>query len=87
MSFNNWEVSYSSISFVENTLSGHKKVDCFIRSKDILFAIKLVNGIMLNMILVDEYCLGLAAIYKVRSEFPEADYIGVFQGSCHHKLN
>ena len=27
------------------------------------------------MLLVDEYCLGLAAIHRARSEFPEADYI------------
>ena len=27
------------------------------------------------MLLVDEYCLGLAAIHRARNEFPEADYI------------
>ena len=75
MSFNSWDVSYSSISFVKEVLGGHNKVTNFTRKRDILFIIKLKNGTTLNMLLVDEYCLGLAAVYRARSEFPEADYI------------
>lgn len=75
MSYNNWGVSYGNISFVEKTLGGHDKVTGFVRTKDILFTINLTNGSTINMLLVNEYTLGLAAIYRARNEFPEADYI------------
>lgn len=75
MSLNDWGVSYSAISFAERVLSGHNKVASFLRTKDILFTIDHKNGEIIKMLLVDEYCLGLAAIHRARSEFPDADYI------------
>lgn len=75
MSFNDWGGSYSAISFAERALGGNDKVASFVRTKDILFTITHINGETIYMLLVDEYCLGLAAIHRARNEFPEADYI------------
>ena len=73
--YNDWGVSYSAISFLERSLSGHDKVIEYERTKDILFTIVHIQGETITMLLVDEYCLGLAAICRARKEFPEADYI------------
>src|ERR1700691_4996550 len=72
---NNWGVSYSVISFVERALGGHSKVERFKRTRDILFDVELMDGRRLNALLVDEYTLGLAAIHRTLSEFPEIDFI------------
>lgn len=73
--FNNWDVSYSAISFVERALGTHAKVASFKRLKDIMFDIELVNGQSIKMLLVNEYTLGLAAIHRALSEFPGIEYI------------
>lgn len=72
---NEWGVSYSSISFVERALNTHTKVASFERSQDIFFRIKLTDDRTINMVLVDEYTLGLAAVHRVLDEFPGAEYV------------
>lgn len=73
--FNDWGVSYSTIRFVEQALEGHTKVSSFERSQDIVFEIELTSGAQITMLLVNEYTLGMAAIYKAIHEFPGVDYI------------
>jgi hypothetical protein len=73
--YNDWDVSYSTISFFESALQGHDKVLRVSRTEDILFQIELVSGDTINVLLVDEYTLGLAAVLKARKEFPTAEHI------------
>jgi len=72
---NNWQVSYSMISFFERALNTHNKVATFSRTRDIFFEIELTNGTELKVLLVDEYTLGLAAIHRAQSEFPDMEVI------------
>lgn len=72
---NNWDVSYSTIVYVERALRAHVKVRSFRRSKDIMFDIELVDGESIRMVLVNEYTLGLAAVHAVLAEFPGVGYI------------
>jgi len=72
---NFWGVSYSSISFFEKALSGHKKVESFKRLKDICFVIVRTDGTIIRVLLVDEYTLGLAAVLRALDEFPDIDYV------------
>jgi hypothetical protein len=72
---NDWNVSYSMIAFFERALKGHSRVERFTRTRDIFFDIELTNGIVLKVLLVDEYTLGLAALHRAQSEFPEMEFI------------
>ena len=72
---NVWDVPYSVIRFFCSALDGHDKVSSYERNKDILFTITLTNGELINILLVNEYALGLAAVLRARSEFPETEYI------------
>jgi len=72
---NDWGVSYSTISFVEQALTNHAKVASFERSKDIVFDIELESGRRITMLLLDEYTLGVAAIHEALAEFPGVEYI------------
>jgi len=73
--FNNWSVSYSVISFFERALTGHDKVQGVTRTQDIVFTITRNNGSLLKTLLLDEYCLGIAAVLKAKAEFPDVEYI------------
>ena len=73
--YNDWNVSYSTISFVERALQSHSKVAQFERSQDIVFEITHIDGRVLKMVLVNEYTLGLAAVHQALSQFPVAEYI------------
>jgi len=72
---NNWNVSYSTISFFEGALNGHSKVQSVHRDRDIFFHITLHTGQVLKILLVNEYALGLAAIFRAKAEFPDLEYI------------
>lgn len=72
---NKWCVSFAIISFFKTALSGHSTVSSFTRTHDIFFTIKDKRGRILKVLLLDEYVLGLAAIYRAQSEFPELEYI------------
>jgi hypothetical protein len=72
---NNWNVSYSSITFFVRALRAHSKVRSLRRTRDILFHVELENEERITVLLVDEYVLGLAAIYRALDEFGKFDYI------------
>jgi len=72
---NNWDVSYSVISFFERVLNGNHLVISFSREDDIFFKIKKYDGSELKLLLVTEYVLGLEAVLRAKSEFPDMDYI------------
>ena len=72
---NNWEVSYSTISFFESVLQSHRKVESVSRSEDIFFQLTLTNGKKMSVLLVNEYVLGLAAVHQAINEFPGTEYI------------
>jgi hypothetical protein len=73
--FNDWGVSHSVVRFFCSALEGHDKVASYTRTKDIFFSILLTNGKRIHVLLVNEYVLGMAAVLRARSEFPEAEYI------------
>ena len=73
--YNDWNVSFSTISFVERALRSHSKVKQFTRSQDIVFEIRHIDGRVLNMVLVNEYTLGIAAVHKALFQFPGVEYI------------
>src|ERR1019366_3961111 len=72
---NDWNVSYSIITFFERVLRTHSKVWKFRRTRDIFFEVDLTNGEQISVLLVDEYTLGLAALHRALDEFPEAEFI------------
>lgn len=73
--YNDWNVSYSTISFVERALRSHSKIAQFVRSQDIVFEITHIDGRVLKMVLVNEYTLGVAAVHTALSQFPGAEYV------------
>lgn len=73
--FNNWNVPYSVITFFEKALRGHNMVLKFTRTDDILFHLTLQTGQTMDVLLVNEYTLGLAAVLRARDEFPTAEHI------------
>lgn len=72
---NNWGVGYSEICFFEEVLDSHRRIRSFCRSHDIVFHITLWNGTELNVVLLNEYTLGLAAVHRAIAEFPHVGYI------------
>lgn len=72
---NSWNVSYTIISFFERALNGHDKVVSIERSRDIHFTIQDIRGRVLRVLLVNEYSLGLAAVLRARTEFPDIEYV------------
>jgi hypothetical protein len=71
--WNNWNVSYSAIQFIESSLKNHKQVASFAREKDIQFRIVRERDMMeVIAVLIDRYTISLADLLAVRSEFPEA---------------
>ena len=73
--YNDWNVSYSTISFVERALQSHSKVAHFERFQDIVFEITHIDGRVLKMVLVNEYTLGEAAVHQALSQFPGIEYV------------
>lgn len=72
---NNWGVPYSVITFFERALRGHDMVISFDRTNDIYFTIKDIHGRTLQVLLINDYSIGIAAILRARSEFPDLEYI------------
>ena len=72
---NDWNVPNGMIEFFSGVLDGHDKVRSSQCTRDILFTIKLISGLVINVLLVNEYALGLAAVLRARKEFPTAEYI------------
>ena len=68
---NDWKVPYSTITFFERVLKSHKKVESYTRDKDILFTILRHPPLSaIQVLLVNEYTLGLAAVMRALTEFP-----------------
>ena len=72
---NDWNVPYSVIKFFATALDGHSKVAWYKRTDDIYFTIAHTNGSRLNVLLVNEYSLGLAAVLRAKAEFHDVEYI------------
>lgn len=71
---NDWEVSYSSIKFLERVLNNHMCVRHFRRTKDTLFIIHRNRELpLVRALLVNVYTLGLADIFRANDEYPEFD--------------
>ena len=73
--YNNWGVSYSTITFFEGVLQLHSKVESFSRVDHIFFRLTLKDRREINVLLVNEYVLGLAAVHRAIGEFPGTEYI------------
>jgi hypothetical protein len=71
---NSWNVSYNTIEFFEKVLSGHTQVKSFERVNDIEFLVAKSSGEVLDVLLLNEYSLGLAAVLKAQKEFPGVEY-------------
>ena len=72
---NSWNVRYNSILFFCRVLRTHSRVSSVRRSRDILFHVDLAGGTQIDVLLVDEYVLGLAAVHRAVDEFPSVEYI------------
>lgn len=75
LTFNHWNVSYSTITYFEGLLEGHPRVDSYRRSKDILFNMQLKSGATTVALLLSEYTLGEAAVYEALAQFPSVQYL------------
>lgn len=68
---NNWDVTYSAISWVENALGGHAKVATFVRVDDIRFEIVREGRLSpVNALLMNRYVIGVADLVEAMTEFP-----------------
>jgi hypothetical protein len=63
------------IAFFEQSISGHDKVLRVSRQEDILFHVQRASGDTLNVLLVNEYTIGLAALLRAKAEFPSAEFV------------
>lgn len=73
--YNSWNVSYNVITFFEKAMNGHGKVASVNRTKDIFFTVKDKEDRTFKVLLLNEYCIGLATVFKVIDEFPDTEYI------------
>ena len=71
---NKWDVSYSTICFFEKALRCHNQVESFKRTDDIFFTIKRTSNLSeVKALLVNVYTIGLADIFRAKTEFPLMD--------------
>lgn len=74
---NNWNVSYSRISWLESALNKHGNVANVTRFDDIIMVVERIKGHQIILICLDEYTLGEAGVYRVLQEFPNVNFISV----------
>ncbi|WP_272692719.1 hypothetical protein [Providencia sp. PROV164] len=74
---NNWNVSYSRISWLEFALKKHDNVANVTRHDDIIMEVERIKGCKIILICLDEYTLGEAGVYRVLQEFPNVNFISV----------
>ncbi|WP_405114231.1 hypothetical protein MHH28_09435 [Paenibacillus sp. FSL K6-1217] len=72
---NNWNVPYSSIVWFGNVMRAHTKIIHVEREQDILFTIKVNEDGNYKVLLLDEYRMGAAAVFKAIEEFGNIDFI------------
>ena len=74
--FNNWNVEYCRITFLERVLKNHENIINLNRSKDILFTFnRMKQNDSLKVLCLDSYVFGENDLYKVLEEFPDVDII------------
>ncbi|WP_192484800.1 MULTISPECIES: hypothetical protein [Cysteiniphilum] len=76
-SSNNWGVSYSRITWLEDAIQNHGNVVNYSRHDDIIMKFDRKDSSSIVLICLDEYALGEAAVHRVLKEFPEVNYISV----------
>lgn len=74
---NNWNVSYSRISWLEMALRQHTNVTNYQRHDDIIMEFDRHKGCHITLICLDEYVLGEAGVLRVKHEFPAVNFISV----------
>ncbi|MEK3836542.1 hypothetical protein [Paenibacillus sp. FSL R7-0128] len=72
---NNWNVPYSSIVWFYSAMRAHTKVLHVERDQDILFTITDNEDRNYKVLLLDEYRMGAAAVFKALEEFGNIDFI------------
>lgn len=72
-----WGVSFSRISWLERVISQHENVLSVRRYDDIVIEVKRRNGVNITVLCLDEYAMGVAAVYRVLEEFPNVNFISV----------
>lgn len=73
--WNDYGVGYPTISYFESRLDAHSKVASFTRSEDILFHLTLNNEKTFDVLLVNDYTISEAMVYKYHQDFPSAAFI------------
>ena len=74
--FNNWNVEYCRITFLERVLKNHENIINLNRSKDILFTFnRMKQNDSLKVLCLDSYVFGENDLYKVLEEFQDVDII------------
>lgn len=80
---NNWGVSFSDISWLENALTQHANVGSVSRSRDILFDIdRRTPADHLRILCLRQYVIGLTAVQQALAEFGELQIIYIGGGWC-----
>ncbi len=73
---NNWDITFSHISFLEKALGRHKCVADYERSSDIMFTIERTERRPpLVAVLIERYTVSLADVLAVMGEFPSVQGI------------
>lgn len=75
MQHNNFGVTYSTISFMEEVLNSRIGTVTYERTKDIVFHVKFDNFNEYTFVLIAEYILSAVKVMELHLEFPEAQYI------------
>jgi len=72
---NNWGVPWCRIEWFEKKINTHPNVISVSRHDDIVFDIKRSKDQDVTLLCLDEYTLGVAAVYRILSEFPNVNFI------------
>jgi hypothetical protein len=74
---NDWDVSFSRITWLNGALKNHPNVLSVSRHDDIVFEIQRKSGPPITLLCLDEYTLGVSAAERVFEEFPKVNLIYV----------
>lgn len=72
---NSWGVKYSAICYYESALSGNSLVRNVERTRDIMFQVTRNCGVIDVILMLTQYELSLADLYRARSEFPDVTVV------------
>lgn len=80
---NDWDVSYSRITWLEKFLRAHDNIDILSRTHDILFTVqRRRQGDILRILCCDEYTMGITKIMRGLSEFGDINIFYIGGGWC-----